>query len=118
MQQQLELFKKKLEEFALKHRRAINKDPVFRKKFVDMCSKIGVDPLACENVCFVKLLSIAANKGFWSEFLGVGNFYYELSIQVADVCLRTRERNGGLIPLDELTRYLQAMRGSRAHKIS
>lgn len=48
MAKQLEIFKTKLEEFALKHRKAIAKDPEFRAKFVDMCAKIGVDPLACE----------------------------------------------------------------------
>lgn len=29
-----------------------------------MCSSIGVDPLA-------------SGKGFWSDLLGVGDFYYE-----------------------------------------
>ena len=34
-----------------------------------MCASIGVDPLA-------------SSKGFWSEMLGVGDFYYELGVQV------------------------------------
>jgi hypothetical protein len=37
-----------------------------------MCSKIGVDPLA-------------SNKGFWAEMLGVGDFYYELGVQIIEV---------------------------------
>lgn len=43
----------------------IRKNPAFRSQFHDMCSKVGVDPLA-------------SNKGFWAELLGIGDFYYEL----------------------------------------
>ena len=46
----------------------------------------GVDPLA-------------SNKGFWAEILGVGDFYYELGVQIADVCMATRPLNGGLIEI-------------------
>ena len=53
-----------------------------------------------------------ANKGFWSELLGVGDFYYELGIQIIDVCLSTRGRNGGLVELGELKRQLIKMRSS------
>jgi len=52
-----------------------------------------------------------ANKGFWAELLGVGDFYYELGIQIIDVCLSTRGRNGGLVELGELKRQLIKMRG-------
>lgn len=34
-----------------------------------MCVQVGVDPLASQ-------------KGFWAQMLGVGDFYYELSVQV------------------------------------
>lgn len=78
-----------------------------------LCSSwAGVDPLA-------------SSKGFWAEVLGVGDFYYELGIvivQVASmrqgcdcqatcfdrsgfvlqVCLQTRQLNGGIIGLGEL----------------
>ena len=63
-----------------------------------------------------------ANKGFWAELLGVGDFYYELGIQIIDVCLSTRGRNGGLVELGELKRQLIKMRsgnsGSPAQEIS
>jgi len=36
-----------------------------------------------------------ASKGFWSKMLGVGDFYYELGIQIIEVCLATSHRNGG-----------------------
>ena len=44
----------------------------------------GVDPLSAE-------------KGFWGSMLGIGEFYYELSVKVAEVCLASRSRNGGII---------------------
>jgi ESCRT-II complex subunit VPS22 len=47
--EQMTTFKKNLEEFAQKYKKEINKNPEFRKYFVDMCTKIGVDPLACRT---------------------------------------------------------------------
>ena len=45
-----------------------------------MCATIGVDPLA-------------SSKGFWSEMLGVGDFYYELGVQIVEVCMASSHRN-------------------------
>lgn len=45
---------------------------------------------------------LASNKGFWGEILGVGDFYYEVAVQIVDICLQTRAQNGGLIDLREL----------------
>jgi len=102
---QLSVFHTNLEEFAVKHKKDINRDTQFRKYFQDMCTKVGVDPLA-------------SNKGFWSEVLGVGDFYYELAIQIIEVCLRTRSYNGGLIEIEELYPYLTKMRGKNSQSIS
>lgn len=44
---------------------------------------------------FKKKNSIAG-KGFWSEMLGVGDFYYELGVQIIEVCLALKHRNGGV----------------------
>jgi len=38
---------------------------------------------------------VIASKGFWAEMLGVGDFYYELGVQIVEVCLATSHRNGG-----------------------
>ncbi|EXB50279.1 hypothetical protein L484_017816 [Morus notabilis] len=65
MKEQLATFRSQLEEFACKHKNDIRKNPAFRSQFHEMCTKIGVDPLA-------------SNKGFWAELLGIGDFYYEL----------------------------------------
>jgi len=59
-----------------------------------------------------------ANKGFWAELLGVGDFYYELAIQIIDLCLSKRDRNGGLVELGELKRNLEKIRGSGGQEIS
>ena len=67
MTSQLSEFKTSLEEFAIKHKAEINRNPVFRNQFLKMCKQIGVDPLS-------------SNKGFWVDVLGVGDFYYELAV--------------------------------------
>ncbi|XP_019636222.1 PREDICTED: vacuolar-sorting protein SNF8-like [Branchiostoma belcheri] len=89
MSKQLETFQKHLEEFATKHKDDIRRNAEFRRQFQEMCAAVGVDPLA-------------SGKGFWSEMLGIGDFYYELGVQIVEVCLATKPRNGGLIMLDEL----------------
>ncbi len=50
MKDQMSLFRAKLEEFALKHKNDIRRDPEFRAKFHTMCANIGVDPLASNKV--------------------------------------------------------------------
>jgi len=98
MSRQLEIFREKLEEFAAKHKNDIKKDPQFRQQFQEMCAAIGVDPLA-------------SSKGFWSELLGVGDFYYELGVQIIEVCMAASHRTGGLMELGELRRKLITSRG-------
>ncbi|KAG0328231.1 Vacuolar protein sorting-associated protein SNF8 [Podila humilis] len=100
LQSQLETFRDNLETFARLHRKDIQKDPIFRMHFQKMCGNIGVDPLA-------------SSKGYWGELLGVGDFYYELGIQIIDVCLSTRALNGGLMELSEVKRRVERMRGIR-----
>jgi ESCRT-II complex subunit VPS22 len=95
---QLDLFKSKLEEFALHHREDIRRDPAFRAQFHSMCSLIGVDPLA-------------SNKGMWAKTLGIGDYYYELGVAIIEVCLATREANGGMIELPQLLARVNKRRG-------
>lgn len=97
MTKQMEVFRANLEEFASKHKNEIRKNPQFRRQFQEMCASIGVDPLA-------------SGKGFWSV-LGIGDFYYELAVQIVEVCLATNDKNGGLISLDELRDKLIKARG-------
>lgn len=50
MKQQMSVFKKSLEDFALNHKNDIRKDPMFRAQFQTMCANIGVDPLSSNKV--------------------------------------------------------------------
>lgn len=88
MTKQMEVFRTNLEEFATNHKSEIKKNAQFRRQFTEMCASIGVDPLA-------------SGKGFWSV-LGIGDFYYELAVQIVEVCMSTNYKTGGLISLDEL----------------
>lgn len=98
MAKQTETFRSKLEEFAREHKHDIKKDPEFRRHFQEMCASIGVDPLA-------------SSKGFWSEMLGFGDFYYELSVQIVEVCMAASHRTGGLMDVGELRKRLIKSRG-------
>ncbi|VVC37037.1 ESCRT-2 complex, Snf8,EAP30,Winged helix-turn-helix DNA-binding domain [Cinara cedri] len=97
MTKQMEVFRLNLEEFATKYKNEIKKNSQFRRQFQEMCSSIGVDPLA-------------SGKGFWSV-LGIGDFYYELAVQIVEVCMATTHKNGGIIGLDELRDRLIKARG-------
>ncbi|CAF4846801.1 unnamed protein product, partial [Rotaria sp. Silwood2] len=48
---------------------------------------------------------------FWSQVLGVGDFYYELAVQIVEVCVATSSQNGGIISLDELFLRVRKARG-------
>ncbi|KIM66375.1 hypothetical protein SCLCIDRAFT_110373 [Scleroderma citrinum Foug A] len=97
---QLTQFRTALKHFAENHRDSIRKDPTFRHAFQQMCSSIGVDPLAGPR-----------QGGWWAEMLGLGDWQHELGVQIVDVCVSTRERNGGVIELSELVRTVSKLRG-------
>ena len=105
MKEMFATFQDSLEDFAKKHKKQISKNPEFRQYFNEMCQKIGVDPLASQ-------------RGFWAQVLGVGDFYYELGVQVVEVCLRTRASNGGIIEINELKARVTKMRGKKSQEIS
>jgi len=105
LQEQMKTFQSSLEAFAKKHKGDINKHPELRKHFHEMCCNVGVDPLQ-------------SSKGFWAEFLGIGSYYYELGIQVVDICLRTQKANGGVILLSEVKEYLAERRRGGEQEIS
>ena len=93
-------FRETVEAFARKHRDKIQSEPAFRARFSAMCTEIGVDPLR-------------SSKGVWASVLGVGEFYYELGVKIARVCLATRPANGGLLGMDELLHELNASNRSK-----
>ncbi|RKP03215.1 hypothetical protein CXG81DRAFT_9846 [Caulochytrium protostelioides] len=93
----LALFRSELDAFARTHRKAILRDPALRASLSDMCASLGIDPLASQ-------------KGFFSEWLGVGDFYYELGVQLLELCLVTRDRNGGIIDLTDVVAWINKQR--------
>ncbi|KAF8339045.1 EAP30/Vps36 family-domain-containing protein [Cantharellus anzutake] len=97
---QLSQFRSALHKFASEHRETIRADPEFRRSFQQMCASIGVDPLAGPR-----------KGGWWSEALGLGDWQHELGVQIVDICLNTRDRNGGIISVSELIRLLSKLRG-------
>ncbi|EMD32286.1 hypothetical protein CERSUDRAFT_144103 [Gelatoporia subvermispora B] len=97
---QLAQFRSALSHYASTHRDAIRRDPTFRHAFQQMCTSVGVDPLAGPR-----------KGGWWAEILGLSDWQYELGVQIVDVCVSTRERNGGLIEMGELVRLVSKLRG-------
>ncbi|KAJ8488980.1 hypothetical protein ONZ51_g3219 [Trametes cubensis] len=97
---QLAQFRSALAHYASTHRDRIRKEPSFRHAFQQMCTTIGVDPLAGPR-----------KGGWWAEMLGLGDWQYELGVQIVDICVSTRERNGGLIEMGELIRLVSKLRG-------
>jgi len=95
---QLQTFQSNLESFAREHKQEIKKDPKFRKHFQEMCASIGVDPLA-------------SGKGFWSNMLEIGDFYYELAVQIVEVCMAHADKTGGMMELGEVRQKLIKSRG-------
>jgi len=105
MVEQLEAFRNHLQTFAVKHKDEINRNPHFRKQFMQMCQTTGVDPLS-------------SGKSYWGRLLGVNDFYYELAVQAVDVCLRQRHKSGGLLKLSYLHQALSDIRGRYSQQIS
>jgi len=93
----LHTFQCSLQDFSRLHKETIKKDPIIRRQFQQLCQLLGVDPLA-------------SSKGFWADLLGTGDFYYVLAIQIVEICMQTRETNGGWLELEQLQHHLQLAR--------
>lgn len=59
-----------------------------------------------------------ASKGFWTELLGVGDFYFELAVQVVEACLVMQERTGGLTLFEAIRSRIARQRGRGAIQIT
>ena len=56
---------------------------------------------------------MASQKGFWAELLGVGDFYFELGVQVITVAMASKPINGGLMSIDDVLERLEKIRKAR-----
>ncbi|KAL3918682.1 MAG: hypothetical protein SGILL_004117 [Bacillariaceae sp.] len=99
----IEKLQESLQKFASTHQQEIQKDPAFRQQFLQMCGPLGVDPLV-------------SRKSFWSKTLGVavGDYYYELSVKVAEICFAARTKNGGLMSVSEVLLQLNRNKQRKA----
>lgn len=98
---QLETFQQALTAFAASHAREIRANPAFRTQFGEMCAAIGIDPLSSHRATSS---SSSGSKGsFWNEMRGLQEFYHELSVQIVEICRRTRPQNGGLMRVSDIT---------------
>lgn len=105
LRSQLDTFASSLRSFASNHRKDILKDADFRGEFQRMCASIGVDPLGASAG-----QKVGGLKGMWNDLLGLGDYYYELGVQIVDVCISTRDLNGGIMDMDELIKRIQRLR--------
>ena len=57
-----------------------------------------------------------SRKSFWSKTLGVGvgDYYYELSVKVAEICFAARTKNGGLMSVNEVLSQLNRNKQRKA----
>ena len=47
----------------------------------------------------------------------INDFYYELAIQITNICIALRPKNGGFLEESECLRLLNKLRGDRAQKV-
>ncbi|KAI3635528.1 hypothetical protein MIR68_006166 [Amoeboaphelidium protococcarum] len=81
----LEMLKGQLSQFAVKYKKEIMSDPVFRDQFHQMCNNVGIDPLH-------------SSKSVYNVILG--DFYNELAVKVIEQCILHNQ--GGLTDMDTL----------------
>ncbi|KAI3632164.1 hypothetical protein MIR68_010000 [Amoeboaphelidium protococcarum] len=81
----LEMLKSQLSQFAVKYKKEIMSDPVFRDQFHQMCNNVGIDPLH-------------SSKSVYNVILG--DFYNELAVKVIEQCILHSQ--GGLTDMDTL----------------
>lgn len=72
-----------------------------------MCASLSIDPLAGP----LPSSSSSTSSSLWASLLGLPDWTYELSLQIIDVSISTRPLNGGVLPLTDLVRRLNALRG-------
>ena len=100
----LELLEVKLTEFAQRHQNEIKNDPIFRHRFLQMCAPLGIDVLSSSKQKTNLFHSLFGNSTQTDQN---DDYYYELAVKCAEVCLATQNRNGGIMSLQEIQSILQ-----------
>lgn len=92
---QLSVFQSVLVNFATKYEAQIKENSEFRAKFTKMCQLVGVDSL--------ELLLLNSSNARNKE-----RFHIGLAVRIVEICLETRDLNGGLISYKELISILKS----------
>ncbi|CAK9303505.1 unnamed protein product [Gordionus sp. m RMFG-2023] len=111
----VETLKDRLQSFAAKHGNDIRSNPTLRTQFHAMCASLGVDPLSSArdpSLSMIGKIFLGRESGLLTRF------YTELAVQVIEACLASRTRNGGILPLSQLTRDVTRSRGPYAPPIN
>jgi ESCRT-II complex subunit VPS22 len=59
-----------------------------------------------------------ANKGVWAKLLGVGDFYFEMAVQILEIAMKSRENTGGLLSMRKLIEQLSVHRKASSEPIT
>ena len=96
MKQTVASLRANLQTFAAQHKERLKHDARLRAVFLQMCVRLGVDPLV-------------SKKAFWAEVLGLGDFYYALAVKLIDCCMVEREasKGGGLVEMGALLKRIR-----------
>ncbi len=81
-----DVLKENMNKYSSQYESEIRNNKVVRAKFINICNKIGIDP-------------IVSKRSMWGM---LGDFYNQISIQILRICEKTKEYNGGLIKIDDL----------------
>lgn len=112
----LEQLEIKLTQFAEQHQNEIKNDPIFRHRFLQMCAPLGVDVLSTTKNEKSNIFQTIFGGGSGNA-QSMSDFYFELAVKCAEVCLATQNRNGGIMSIEEIQSILQQRKtkyGTRA----
>jgi ESCRT-II complex subunit VPS22 len=75
-----------MSKYSSQYENQIRNNKEVRAKFINICNKIGIDP-------------IVSKRSMWGM---LGDFYNQISIQILRICEKTKELNGGLLKIQDL----------------
>ncbi|WFD44046.1 ESCRT II complex subunit Dot2 [Malassezia psittaci] len=112
LRREISSFRRSLRTFALAHRKDLRQNPEFRHAFQQMCTSMLVDPLAGHPSTAAAGSRLGKVGELWNDLLGFSDWQHELSVQIVDVCVSTRQKNGGIISMNDLLAGIMRLRRS------